>query len=619
MTTDKANTRFCPECFQVFPAEAQHCPEHGVELADLPTEASLVGGTLDQKYEIVKKIGRGGMGTVYHARQKFIGREIAIKVLRPEFAQDVQAIQRFFAEVRAACKLRSRHCVIVHDFGLSQEGHLYFSMELLHGRPLTRLLKEGPLESDRAMAIAIDVCHAIEEAHGLGIVHRDLKPDNVMLVRDEHGSLAKVLDFGIAKLLTEEDGASLTQTGMVCGTPEYMSPEQARGDALGFASDLYSLGIILYEMLAGLPPFQAPSPLPLLMKHVNEAPRSIRVVSPDIEVPVELERYLLQMLAKDPADRPESAAAVRLTLEQMLVDRGKHKTTSLPELVSSSRGVRSVTVPFGGVSNLAMRDTDSIAATRRDAPDVPHATREEEWPKTESPPEQSFDTAAFSEDHEPGANTRAMVRSIDGRKRRMHFAVGAIVAVSILVGVALLSGLWDPGVTSTETAEDASPAEAGEPGPHSANPGTGEDAGEGAAATSSPDIQSLAEASNLAPGTEATPGETISAPPPLPLPAGIGSPLADQKAQPLLDPETPPPEVTGDETDEVTVPKEPIDTHHVESETAASMLETGLRYKIQRKYDLAIQEFETAKKHGGDPQELDKLISECQRQRDGAQ
>ncbi len=306
-------SRYCPQCFEHFADVVERCPDDDTRLVDLPGSESLVGQVLDDKYTIEDKIGQGGMGTVYRARQKFIDREVALKVLRPELVQEVSAAKRFFVEARAVSTLKSRHSVILHDFGVTSAGLLYYTMELLDGEPLSRLLNRvGAISAARAVAITTDVCRSLHEAHELGIVHRDLKPDNIMLVMDDGQQIAKVLDFGVAKLLTAADSTTLTVTGMVCGTPAYMSPEQATGAEVAPASDIYSLGVVLYEMLAGFPPFQATTPAMVLMQHVQEIPRPL---DPSAGVPPGIEKLLSGMLAKDPGARPEGVDAVRRALE----------------------------------------------------------------------------------------------------------------------------------------------------------------------------------------------------------------------------------------------------------------------------------------------------------------
>ncbi len=308
------STRYCPECFAAFDKGEERCPEHGLELVDLPADETLVGRMLDGKYEIVEKIGQGGMGTVYRARQKLIGREVALKALRSEITRDPAAAKRFLAEVRAVSQLRSRNSVILFDFGLSKEKVLYYTMEFLAGEPLSKVVRRGPLAPARAVRIARDVCNSLQEAHGKGIVHRDLKPDNIMLVQEEGEEVAKVLDFGIAKMVAGDEDGRLTKTGVVCGTPDYMSPEQGAGKPVGPASDLYSLGVLLYEMLTGKPPFAAATPVMVVMKHISEPPPPVADAAP-VPLPVPLQRLVAALLAKDAGDRPGSAREVGALLE----------------------------------------------------------------------------------------------------------------------------------------------------------------------------------------------------------------------------------------------------------------------------------------------------------------
>ena len=339
-----SDARYCPVCFRSFTEETERCPEHNSRLITLPIQHSLLNSEVDGKYEILELLGQGGMGTVYRARQKFIEREVALKVLRGEFARDVTGVKRFFSEARAASKLRNRHSVVLFDFGLAKEGFLYFTMELLRGVSLGRVLKDrGPLSAGEAVHIAIDVCHSLEEAHSMGIVHRDLKPDNIIIVEDRDEYIAKVVDFGIAKLLTDDDGTSLTNTGMLCGTPAYMSPEQSAGREVGRGSDIYSLGIVLYEMLAGFPPFRAETPVLLLMKHINEEPRRISSVHPEVNIPASLDELLVKMLSKKPSERPNRVRELRESLEEMLQTASSEaQTVRLRALAEHSTGLRRI-------------------------------------------------------------------------------------------------------------------------------------------------------------------------------------------------------------------------------------------------------------------------------------
>ncbi|HAF22780.1 MAG TPA: hypothetical protein DCK93_07660, partial [Blastocatellia bacterium] len=311
----------CPKCGRHYSADFEICPDDQSPLqADAtvsePTPLDpLVGHTLDDKYLLEERLGIGGMGTVYRARHLLIDRPVAVKVLNERFVEDDAARTRFRREARAAGRLQHANAVTVTDYGQSQDGYVYLVMELLEGRTLRDVLaKEAPLDAARSVSLMLQISAAVAAAHEAGIIHRDLKPANVFIVqRAEVPAVVKVLDFGIAKLaaeaLDEDEPMTLTQVGAMIGTPRYMSPEQCDGAALTPASDVYSLGVILYEMLTGTVPFSGSSPLAIAMKHTSETPRSPRELVSSI--PPALEQVVLHTLEKSPEDRPANAAEFR--------------------------------------------------------------------------------------------------------------------------------------------------------------------------------------------------------------------------------------------------------------------------------------------------------------------
>ena len=270
----------------------------------------ILGG----QFQVLEKIGTGGMGSVYKASQPAMNRMVAIKILHPKLANRKDLTSRFRREARAMSQLSHPNTVKVFMYGeLEEDGSLYIVMEMLEGRNLNQTVrKDGPIPSDRAIPILIQVCGALQEAHDLGIVHRDLKPENIFLSRQGGiNDYPKVLDFGLAKVTERQmqpGSIILTQEGMVFGTPEFMSPEQAQGKTLDARSDIYSLAVILYEVLTGKLPFSAKTPMEYIQKHVTEPiiPLSERVA--DKQFPKELDVVMAKALSKKPEQRYQTAA-----------------------------------------------------------------------------------------------------------------------------------------------------------------------------------------------------------------------------------------------------------------------------------------------------------------------
>jgi serine/threonine-protein kinase len=290
----------------------------GTRLSIAPDEAPtiddpLIGSTLDQRYEVLELVGRGGMGAVYRARQTTIGRDVAVKVVNSFALHDPSLIRRFENEARIISSLRHPNTLKLIDFGKTRDGRPYLVTEFLVGRPLERVLKQGAVDVYWIARIVRQVLDALTEAHDAGIVHRDLKPENIFVEHVAGEDIVRVLDFGIAKL----GQSGNTATGTLFGTPTYMSPEQARGETAGPRSDLYSVGVILYRAIAGKPPFEGEEPMSLLLQHVNQAPVPLSHVAPQIVEP-EVEALVMSLLEKDPGQRPASALATKLRIEELI-------------------------------------------------------------------------------------------------------------------------------------------------------------------------------------------------------------------------------------------------------------------------------------------------------------
>ncbi|MFQ5793057.1 MAG: serine/threonine-protein kinase, partial [Acidobacteriota bacterium] len=297
----------CPQCGKQYTLSERLCPHDGAVLEDERSpEEQATSSLLAGKYRIDGFIKRGGMGAVYRATHLMLDKPVAVKLINPELVTSADIVRRFQREARAASQLNHPNIVTVHDLGQTEDGTLYIVMELVEGVSLKQLVKEeGPLQPERAVSFVRAIASALSLAHKNGVIHRDLKPQNIMICRDSEGVEGpKLLDFGIAKTF-ETEGPALTSTGMVLGTPQYMAPEQAKGASVDGRSDLYALGIILYEMLVGRVPFNDQSVPAVLVKQMSEPPRPPSQLRP--ELPPALESIVLQCLEKEPDARFGSA------------------------------------------------------------------------------------------------------------------------------------------------------------------------------------------------------------------------------------------------------------------------------------------------------------------------
>ncbi len=309
----------CAKCHRDAPEGALFCAFCGasIEVARPGAPDPLIGLTIGGKYLIQQLLGRGGMGDVYKANHLTLDRPVVLKLLKKLFQSDPALVQRFHREARAASRLNHPNSITVIDFGQTDDGTLFIAMEYLAGRSLERVIAdEHPLGEDRVVHIGAQILAALSEAHALGIIHRDLKPANVMIEsRLDESDFVKVLDFGIAKLSGPGTGGTgITQAGIVCGTPGYMSPEQVRGERLDARSDLYAVGVILYEMITGLLPFQSMTPMGLVTKHLVEDPTPIKVRNPNVSVSAPLESLVMRALARKREERFASSGEMRAAL-----------------------------------------------------------------------------------------------------------------------------------------------------------------------------------------------------------------------------------------------------------------------------------------------------------------
>jgi serine/threonine-protein kinase len=286
----------------------------------------LIGRTLNHRYLVEDKIGEGGFGAVFRGKQIATGREVALKILHPHNVSDETIVARFRREAEACSKLRDPHTVTTYDFDETPDGILYLAMELLRGQSLHQVQKsEGPLPYERVLRILDQVAASLAEAHANGIVHRDMKPENVFIETREGEDHVKVLDFGIAKVVSDEKPVpALTAVGQTLGTLEFMSPEQLRGQKLDGRADLYALGMMAYEMLTGGLPFSSTkSPIDIINFHMRHDPPAPSKLNEKVTIPVPVDAIILKMVAKDRERRFADATALRdeIARTQLALDR----------------------------------------------------------------------------------------------------------------------------------------------------------------------------------------------------------------------------------------------------------------------------------------------------------
>jgi len=336
--------KVCPACRVDYGAGEVFCPVDATRLVTtsqmnirpLNPDDPLVGIVLAGRYVVKRRIGEGGMGLVYEGLHRDIDKRVAIKVLRDDLSRRPEVVARFRQEAKSASRIGHENIVDISDFGETARGASYFIMEFLDGEDLANVLgREITVDADRVCAIVLQCCRALSATHAKGIVHRDIKPENIFLTkRDGVEDFVKIVDFGIAKMSDIETegapGRKLTKTGMIFGTPEYMSPEQAAGKELDHRVDVYALGIILYECLAGRVPFEGDTFMGVLTQHLFAELPPIDELNPSVEVSRELEMVIRKALAKDPDDRYQDTEELAEAISCALDGRLSRATVKTP-------------------------------------------------------------------------------------------------------------------------------------------------------------------------------------------------------------------------------------------------------------------------------------------------
>ncbi len=331
--------KLCVECNIHFSEDLDSCPNDGTQLIVVGDDA-LIGQLVGDKYRILSHAGKGSMAVVYRAIQESTGREMAIKMLHQFLGAKEESVKRFFREAKAVSSLHHTNIVKLYDFGVMPDGQPYIVTEFLDGITLTEILRaRGFLTAKEALPLFEQVCAGIAEAHRFRVIHRDLKPDNIVcqlvdlnLPYDSPDLIkrnsVRVVDFGVAKMWSETGGssASLTLEGKVCGSPAYMSPEQCKGSDIDYRSDIYSLGVVIFETLTGQRPFAANDLMALMLMHVNKEAPSIGSVLPDVTFPPALSNVVIKALNKDPKDRQQTAEELWEEIESTC--RGKKRPTA---------------------------------------------------------------------------------------------------------------------------------------------------------------------------------------------------------------------------------------------------------------------------------------------------
>jgi serine/threonine-protein kinase len=367
--------KVCPQCGTEYETAARFCPADGTALRPKGSD-SLVGSVLADRYHILKRIGEGGMGRVYLGEHVKMNRQCAIKVMSPALVNDAESASRFAREASNAARIIHPNVAAVFDYGES-DGLVYLVMEFVDGEPLSRLLaREAPFALERAIDLGRQIADGLGAAHELGIVHRDLKPDNILVSRSRSGrEVVKVVDFGIAKAMQEGAGEALTRTGLVIGTPEFMSPEQLLGDPIDARSDLYALGCIMHLMLTAAPAFDAPTREQMIKRRLSENPPHAQALDPGI--PDAIDRVISRLLARTPDDRYSSAAEVREALSGPHTRRLSESGTVIPR-VETPRSAPTVVFSAATPGQPTSGPTRTATTTPRMA--LPSGQQRRRWP-----------------------------------------------------------------------------------------------------------------------------------------------------------------------------------------------------------------------------------------------
>jgi predicted Ser/Thr protein kinase len=502
--------KYCPVCETDYPDDVKVCPQDGATVRRPGERADpFVGRVIKGRYRVERQLGRGGMGTVYLAEQLSVGRKVALKVLRGDFARDDGFVARFQQEAKLVAGLNERRnprVTLVHDFDQTEDGALFIVMEWLEGRVLSEVIqRDRPLDLPRAVRLATQIAEGLEAAHRANVVHRDVKPQNIMVL--EAGDDIKLMDFGIARL-RDSGHTSLTRAGTMMGTPDYMAPEQIEGQDITEKTDMYSFGIVLYEMLTGMVPFRASTQAAVLTKQLQEQPVPPSRLRP--EIPHDLEAIVLKALEKDPAKRERDMAAIVRALRETSRHLGD---VPVDEFAGAAQTMMVETAremsPEAAAPTMQVAHTFAAARSQVSHDPVPSVT----VVRHETPPEA----------HAPGPPARAATQL------RKRLAIGGAIAAVLAVAVATVVYLVRVPPPSSAPATSA-------PAPATARPAPGPP-------HVSATVPGGLEIVPSRPPEPVSPPEPVAPPKPKPVPEAKATPAPSKPAPPAR-PATPAPKPT---------------------------------------------------------------------------
>ena len=434
--------------------------------ADLSNERETSDKLLGGRYRLIERIGEGGMGVVYRGEHVMISRPVAIKLLRAHFARNEQITERFVREAQAAASIDHPNICAATDFGRTEKDELFLVMEMLEGQNLKELIeREGALSTARAVSITAQVASALGSAHARGIIHRDLKPENIFLI-ERHGEpdFVKVLDFGLARF-SDNDSATITNVGDIMGTPKYMAPEQAAAETVDHRVDLYALGVMLYEMLTGSPPFDSTNSIRVIVMHMVDPVPSMWERKPELDIDSELETLVMSLLAKNPGDRPTSTGEILEALRALPLEPSQHAAVTLtPTSVAAcskpslSREARDI-LDFAGVASMLTKAANSQDEAAKPLPLPPPGEYKGEGKGPPTIPQKNIDEL------QPSPKTSSTKATLQGAmegevgaplqeatetpsRHRLWASIAVVALLFVVVGLLLWSG--DDGAKKTE-------------------------------------------------------------------------------------------------------------------------------------------------------------------------